>query len=103
MKDNVFHNGGVLPLKGKTSQTLRKDVISMNITLTPAPLSGTVAAIPSKSHLHRLLICASLGDTEICLPCPMLSQDIAATIRCLGNMHYGTNVRCHHTDGEIAE
>lgn len=83
MKDNVFHNGGVLPLKGKTSQTLRKDVISMNITLTPAPLSGTVAAIPSKSHLHRLLICASLGDTEICLPCPMLSQDIEATIRCL--------------------
>ncbi len=55
----------------------------MNVTLTPAPLKGTVAAIPSKSHLHRLLICAALGDTQIRLPCPMLSQDIEATVRCL--------------------
>jgi len=55
----------------------------MNVTITPSPLHGTVAAIPSKSHLHRLLICAALGDTELCLPCPMLSQDIEATIRCL--------------------
>ena len=55
----------------------------MNVTITPATLSGTIAAIPSKSHLHRLLICAALGDTEIRLPCPMLSQDIEATTRCL--------------------
>ncbi|HNX15557.1 MAG TPA: 3-phosphoshikimate 1-carboxyvinyltransferase [Oscillospiraceae bacterium] len=55
----------------------------MNMTITPALLSGTVAAIPSKSHLHRLLICAALSDTEIRLPCSMLSQDIEATVRCL--------------------
>ncbi len=55
----------------------------MNVTITPTPLQGTVAAIPSKSHLHRLLICAALSDTEIRLPCPMLSQDIEATVRCL--------------------
>jgi len=55
----------------------------MNVTLTPSSLYGTVAAIPSKSHLHRLLICAALGDTELRLPCPMLSQDIKATVRCL--------------------
>jgi 3-phosphoshikimate 1-carboxyvinyltransferase len=55
----------------------------MNIIITPTPLHGTVAAIPSKSHLHRLLICAALGDTQVRLPCPMLSQDIEATIRCL--------------------
>ncbi|HOP11634.1 MAG TPA: 3-phosphoshikimate 1-carboxyvinyltransferase [Oscillospiraceae bacterium] len=55
----------------------------MNVTITPAPLNGTIAAIPSKSHLHRLLICAALGDTELCLPCPKLSQDIEATVRCL--------------------
>lgn len=58
----------------------------MNITLTPTPLSGTVAAIPSKSHLHRLLICAALGNSEIRLPCPMLSQDIEATVRCLNTL-----------------
>lgn len=60
----------------------------MNVTITPAPLHGAVAAIPSKSDLHRLLICASLasdslGDTPIHLPCPMLSRDVEATIRCL--------------------
>ena len=68
----------------------------MNVSITPTPLNGTVAAIPSKSHLHRLLICASLasdllasdslGDTAIRLSCPMLSQDIEATVRCLNTL-----------------
>ena len=35
--------------------------------ITPGSLSGTVAAIPSKSMAHRLLICAALADapTEV--------------------------------------
>lgn len=46
---------------------------------------GTVPAIPSKSVAHRMLICAALaGDektTEII--CPVTSEDIDATARCL--------------------
>ena len=58
----------------------------MNITIKPAKLHGTIAAIPSKSDLHRALICAAFSDaeTQIRLPSPaVLSEDILATIRCL--------------------
>ena len=34
----------------------------MTVTLLPGPAQGTLAAIPSKSAAHRLLICAALGD-----------------------------------------
>ena len=55
----------------------------MNAIVTPAPLVGSVAALPSKSQAHRLLICAALsnGTTRIDTPCA--GQDIAATVRCL--------------------
>ncbi len=55
----------------------------MDRKLNPGTLQGVVPAVSSKSHVHRLLICAALsGDT--CLvrhtaPC----QDITATVRCL--------------------
>ena len=55
----------------------------MIVTITPRKLSGTIAAIPSKSHVHRLLICAALGDRPATLPCRVVSQDIEATMRCL--------------------
>ncbi len=55
----------------------------MTVTLTPAPIGGTLAAIPSKSDLHRILICAALGDKEITFPLPFRSADIDATIDCL--------------------
>ena len=71
----------------------------MNVTITPSPLHGTVAAIPSKSHLHRLLICAALGNTELRLPCPMLSQDIEATTRCLNAL--GATVNYHNNELSI--
>ncbi|MFR4757504.1 MAG: hypothetical protein ACLT9P_04855 [Evtepia gabavorous] len=55
----------------------------MNVTIQPGAVAGTVAAIPSKSAAHRLLICAALADRPTRVICPQLSQDIAATVRCL--------------------
>ncbi len=55
----------------------------MTVTLSPSPLGGTLAAIPSKSDLHRVLICAAFGDKEITFPLPFSSADIDATADCL--------------------
>lgn len=55
-------------------------------TLLPGAASGTVAAIPSKSQAHRLLICAALSDTPSLLDCGGMSKDILATIGCLEAM-----------------
>ena len=33
----------------------------MDMTIIPGPLSGTIAAMASKSQAHRLLILAALG------------------------------------------
>ena len=55
----------------------------MTITMQPGPVSGTVAAIPSKSVAHRLLLCAALADKPTTVVCGGTSQDIDATIRCL--------------------
>lgn len=55
----------------------------MDITILPGKFSGTVAAIPSKSMAHRLLICAAFADRESTLICPDTNQDIDATADCL--------------------
>ena len=44
---------------------------------------GTVPAIPSKSDAHRALISAALSDGETQIFCPLFSEDIRATARCL--------------------
>ena len=54
--------------------------------ITPGPLRGSIAAIPSKSEAHRLLICAALADAPTRIPLASSSQDIDATIRCLNAM-----------------
>lgn len=54
--------------------------------ITPGPLRGSIAAIPSKSEAHRLLICAALADAPTRIPLSSSSQDIDATIRCLNSM-----------------
>ncbi|MEA4833042.1 MAG: 3-phosphoshikimate 1-carboxyvinyltransferase [Oscillospiraceae bacterium] len=69
----------------------------MTITIEPKALSGNVSAISSKSHVHRLLICAGLGTKELFLPCEAVSQDINATIRCLNSL--GSDIRIE--DGGI--
>ena len=55
----------------------------MDIIIKPTRLRGTVAAIPSKSQAHRLLICAAFADRETRLYCPDTNRDIEATADCL--------------------
>ena len=57
----------------------------MTVTIAPGKISGGVSAIPSKSHVHRLLICAALADREtFVVSGDSGAQDIEATIACLG-------------------
>ena len=58
----------------------------MDITIHPAALHGSVAAIPSKSQAHRLLICAAFADRKTELHCPQTNRDIEATARCLQSL-----------------
>ena len=56
----------------------------MTVTVMPGGIYGKIQAIPSKSHLHRLLILASLADKETFLSCGHTeAEDIKATIDCL--------------------
>ena len=61
----------------------------MNVTVYPDPISGSVTAPPSKSHVHRLLIAAALcGEgQETAIHCVGENEDIAATIRCLSALN----------------
>src|SRR5574344_357529 len=54
-----------------------------NITISPSVLHGSVAVPPSKSDVHRAIICAALAKgTSVLSPIDM-SQDILATIDCV--------------------
>ncbi len=63
----------------------------MTVQIVPSILKGTVTAIPSKSELHRALICASFCEkpTDIIVPGPayaeqeIIPDDICATVSCL--------------------
>ena len=55
----------------------------MNVTITPAPLRGELAAPASKSDAHRLLICAAFADGVTELGLASDSRDIEATAGCL--------------------
>lgn len=55
----------------------------MNVAVKPGLLSGAVAAIPSKSDAHRLLIAAALADAPTHIELPSRSRDIDATAGCL--------------------
>ena len=55
----------------------------MDITISPGKLSGIINIIPSKSHAHRLLICAAFADQPTTLICPETSRDMDATAECL--------------------
>jgi len=46
-------------------------------------LAGTIAAIASKSHAHRALICAALSEAPSRVLCSSVSADILATVACL--------------------
>ena len=55
----------------------------MTITLHAPSLKGEVKAIASKSEVHRLLICASLANTDTSIACSKINADIEATQKCL--------------------
>lgn len=55
----------------------------MDITITPKKLCGSISAIPSKSQMHRILICAAFADRPTEIQCGMTSMDMVATMNCL--------------------
>ena len=55
----------------------------MKVKVSPSRIHGSVSAVPSKSHAHRLLIAAALADGESKVICPAVSRDIEATAECL--------------------
>lgn len=61
----------------------------MTRSLKVPSLSGTLAAIPSKSYAHRLLICSALADAKTDILCRSTSEDIRATARCLAALGAG--------------
>ncbi len=63
----------------------------MNVLLTPSHLEGDLRVIPSKSYMHRALICASLADKPTVLHCPQSNRDIWATAGCLSAL--GAEIR----------
>lgn len=52
------------------------------ITLSPSKLCGQVTVPPSKSDVHRAIICAALAKGESVISPVELSKDISATIGC---------------------
>lgn len=55
----------------------------LDIKINPKILKGTVDVNSSKSHSHRLLICAAFADRPTEIVVGGMSEDIEATIRCL--------------------
>ncbi len=59
----------------------------MNVRIIPGRARGTIAAPPSKSAAHRLLICGALaGDSRV--RGLEMSEDILATLDCLDALGY---------------
>lgn len=58
----------------------------MQTVISPSSPSGRIAAIPSKSHVHRLLICAALSEKRSLIHCSGTSEDIDATADCLSSL-----------------
>ncbi|NLC33127.1 MAG: 3-phosphoshikimate 1-carboxyvinyltransferase [Clostridiales bacterium] len=53
----------------------------MIMRIAPGKVSGKIQAISSKSHVHRLLICAALSHNPTKVRCRDVSQDIACTVK----------------------
>ena len=59
----------------------------MRVEITPHSLSGSVEAVASKSHAHRLLIAAALSDEKPEVSISTTSKDIEATKDCLAQLN----------------
>lgn len=62
----------------------------MNIKIIPKPLKGSISAIASKSHAHRLLIASALCDDPCHVEISHMNQDIEATLNCLSQLGNST-------------
>ena len=69
----------------------------MQVTLFPSRACGKVAAPPSKSMAHRLLICAALSEGESVVRGISDSQDMLATLDCLSAL----GARCTRTGDTV--
>lgn len=58
----------------------------MRVKIYPNQLSGTVQAVASKSHAHRLLIASALSDDPAQVEIRTTSQDIETTMDCLSQL-----------------
>lgn len=58
----------------------------MTVTFQPSVAQGEIAAPPSKSMAHRLLICAGLAEGESVISNADPSEDILATVDCLNKL-----------------
>ncbi len=58
----------------------------MDIKITPAPISGGIEAVASKSFSHRALICACLAKGKSEIRINTSSADIEATVSCLRSL-----------------
>ena len=63
----------------------------MTVRIQPGLLRGTVAAPPSKSQAHRLLLCAALSEGASRVRGVSDSQDVLATLDCISAL--GCHVR----------
>ena len=71
----------------------------MDITIFPEKLSGKVAAIPSKSQAHRVLLCAALADKPTYVEIPTICDDLSATISCICG--FGGEIQHCYSEAEI--
>lgn len=79
----------------------------MKIKIIPKRLSGTINAIPSKSHAHRVLIAQKLSQIQgqgsaNSLDIPTFSDDIAATKGCLSQLDSNNScLDCHESGSTL--
>lgn len=71
----------------------------MDITIFPEKLNGKVSSIPSKSHAHRLLVCAALADQPTRIEISSLCDDLTATISCISS--FGCEIEHCYGQAEI--
>lgn len=65
----------------------------MQVTIDPGPLQGRLPAIPSKSHAHRLLLCAALADGPSRIKLTHSNNDIDATLACIEALGAKVNIQ----------
>ncbi len=64
----------------------------MNRIIVPGERSGSIRILSSKSFVHRMLICAALGNDTVTIHLNGLSKDILATAACLDALGAKTTV-----------